>query len=86
MKLGDKVMVRAVLERVSLTWERREVEPFEATVVGKRTLWDSRWDSEGWEYPETRYIDHFWSALPAVLVARDLRRILRVAPEDAEFA
>lgn len=82
MKLGDRVVVRATLVRRDLSWEREPCEPFTATVVGKRTLWDSRWDSDGWEFPESRYIDHFWSVVPAILVARDLRRIQRVSPED----
>lgn len=83
-RLGEKVLVRAILQRDGLKWVRREVEAFCATIAGKRTLWNSAWDSEGWEYPDTAYINHFANPFPAYLVAPDLRRIVRVSPEDLE--
>lgn len=83
MKLGQKVQVKAVLYRDGLEWKREALaEPLEGIISGKRTLWDSYWDSEGWEFPWTRYLVHFGYAVSCYLISINLKQIVRASPED----
>ena len=85
LKLGTRVLIRAFLDRVAepggFAYVRRPFrEPIEGLIIGKRTLWESEWDDEGWG----RYLHHFAAPVPAYLVAPDLRHFYKVHPNDIE--
>lgn len=88
LKLGTRVLVKGFLDRQAdpcgFTWKELPCAPFEGIIVGKRTLWESEYDSEGWEYPHTEYLNHFAHPVEAYLVAPDLRSIRKVAPSQLE--
>ena len=84
LKLGQRVYVKAVLQRDNYRWHRNENISLEGMITGKRTLWNSEWDDEGWEYPHTRYLNHFAVPVPAYMVAPDLRHFWYVSPDDLE--